>query len=165
MPILVDGNNLLHAARQLAGEQAPPGRAWLCLILGQWAERYRQELHIVFDGAAPPRDVAVQIDHPAIEVSYSGAGVTADEVVIEAIGASSAPKRLIVVSTDRELRRAARRRRAVAVRADDFWRQVQEDLARPPRQRPEPRSKYRGLSAEQTERWLREFGFDPDAEE
>ena len=81
MPVVVDGNNLLHAARDADALSPLVGRSMLCDTIGQWAELRSERVHIVFDGCAPHEPLAQQIAHPAIQVSYSGPGRTADAVL------------------------------------------------------------------------------------
>ena len=159
MPVIIDGNNLLHAVRAAADTGLFPGRSMLCGALGEWARRRREQVHVVFDGPAPGRDLAKQIGDPDICVSYSG-GVTADAELIRMLAADSAARRLLVVSSDREIVRAARHYRARTMRSDEFWALVQLDLSRPLPKRTEPDEKKQGLRPEATEEWLREFGFD-----
>lgn len=158
MPVLVDGNNLIYAARQVDPTDLLIGRSLLCAKLGHWARRRRERVHVVFDGPRPDEPLAQQIGDPALTVTYSGRGVSADRRIHELIAADSAPRRLVVVSSDREVMAAARRRDARPVRADDFWRIVLADLARPEPQPLEPPEKREGLAPEQTEEWLRDFG-------
>ena len=114
----------------------------------------------MFDGPAPTPERARQIGGPHVEVSYGG-GRTADDRLIEILETDSAARRLLVVSSDREIRRAARRRRARAIDSDSFWASVQQDLARPPAAPArEPREKERGLDENAGADWLREFGLD-----
>ncbi len=110
MPVIIDGYNLLHAARRY-DEDGDLGRGQLCQLLGRWGRVARQEVLVVFDGAAPPEPLGRQLHGVGIEVIYSGPGRSADDLVVERIDASSAPRRLMVVSSDRQVRRAARRRR------------------------------------------------------
>lgn len=158
MPVLIDGNNLLYAARAVEDPSRLIGRSMLCDALGSWGRRRSENVHVVFDGPAPPSPLAAQIGHPDIKVTYSGAGISADAVVADIIEAHSAARRLIVVSSDRAIARAARRRRARPVRSEDFWALVKHDLARPAPQRVEPEEKEAGLSPEATQQWLEEFG-------
>ena len=161
VPVIVDGNNLLFAARDAEGSQHPIGRSLLCQALGRWASRCGENVHVVFDGRAPRSDLAEQIGDARIRVSYSGSE-SADAVLIGFLEHDSAARRLRVVSSDREIIRAARRRRARPVRSQDFWAELQRDLSRLPPPRLEPPEKRRGLEPEQTEQWLRDFGFDDD---
>lgn len=160
MPVLIDGNNLLYAARDAEDPDRLFGRSMLCDVLGQWARRRGERVQVVFDGPAPSAEVAVQIGHPDITVVYSGAGVSADAVLEDILETDSAARRLVVVSTDRAVSRAASRRRARPMRSADFWRRVRRDLARPPKKRVEPEEKDAGLSPEATREWLREFGLE-----
>ncbi len=98
MPVVIDGNNLLHAARRVQTSSLLIGRSMLCDAIGRWAQRRKERVHIVFDGPAPPPDLAKQIGHPAIEVTYSGAGVSADQALIHLLESDSAARRLTVVS-------------------------------------------------------------------
>jgi predicted RNA-binding protein with PIN domain len=130
----------------------------LCDTVGGWAKRRSERVHIVFDGPAPQAALAKQIGNPAIEVTYSGAGRTADAVITYIVENDSAARRLVVVSTDREIIRVAKRRRARPVRSEDFWASLKRDLARRPPQRVEPEEKEAGLGPDATQQWLDEFG-------
>lgn len=160
MPTLIDGDNLLHAAQDMGDPDRLVGRSMLCRSLGEWAQRTGEQVHVVFDGAAPHSALAAQIGHPAIQVSYSGAGISADSVIAGLLVSDSAARRLLVVSTDREVRQSARRRRARSMRSDDFWRRVQRDLQRPVATPAEPDQKRCGTPPEEIEDWLRRFDAD-----
>lgn len=162
MPVIIDGYNLLHAARR-CDEDGDLGRGQLCQLLGRWGRVARQEVLVVFDGAAPPEPLGRQLHGVGIEVIYSGPGRSADDLVVERIDASSAPRRLMVVSSDRQVRRAARRRRCGQVGSADFFEQVLRVLARGRRSEPEPPEKRAGPAPEEVDEWLRRFGYDGDA--
>jgi hypothetical protein len=86
--------------------------------------------------------------------------VKADTVIAERIERDSGVRHLIVVSTDREIARAAKRRRATAMRSDEFWRCVLEDLTRPAGASLEPIEKRRGLRPGEAEDWVKRLGLD-----
>ena len=131
----------------------------LCDTVGRWALQRDERVHIVFDGPAPHAALAKQIGNPAIKVTYSGAGTSADAVMVDIVETDSAARRLVVVSSDRAIIRVAKRRRARPVRSEVFWRMLKRDLARPAAPyNPEPEEKEGGLSPEVTEQWLDEFG-------
>ena len=164
LPVLIDGNNLLHAARDVDDPDRAPGRLALCQILSEWAQRARQRTQIVFDGPKPTGGLAEQIDAGVVQVQYSGP-FSADAVLVEMIAKHSAARTLLVVSSDREIQRAAKRHLARTSRADNFWRSVRAMLAQPPKMRAdEPGEKRRGLKAADTEQWLREFGLEDPAD-
>ncbi len=160
MPVVIDGNNLLYAANGVGTRALRIGRSMLCDVVGSWAERRAERVHVVFDGRAPGAARAVQIGHSAIKVTYSGTGVSADAVLADILEKDSAARRLLVISSDRAVQKAAKRRRAQAMRSEDFWIMIERDLARPTPRRAEPEEKEAGSSPEATEQWLDEFGLD-----
>ncbi len=161
MPVLIDGNNLLFAAQAAGDPDHRLGRDGLCAALSAWALRMRQRVRVVFDGPAPSEGFQAQLARDAVEVSFSGAGVSADEALIDLLARDSAARRIAVVSSDREIARAARRRRARPMKSEAFWARLQDDLQRPARlPNPEPREKRAGLSANATDHWLRELGLE-----
>jgi predicted RNA-binding protein with PIN domain len=166
MPVLIDGNNLLFAALENDPER-PPSRSTLCCFLGQWARRTGEKVSIVFDGPVPNPALAAQISDPDVAVSYSGGGISADEVLAKAVNVHSAPRLLVVVTSDREVARVARSGGAKTVDSGVFWARVLRSLSRPQAQPLEPPEKHSGLEADATERWLRELGLEggqPDGE-
>jgi predicted RNA-binding protein with PIN domain len=159
--VLIDGNNLLHAA---ADEQPdrPPGRAALAAAIAAWAMLYNRRVHIVFDGPEPDDPLRRQIAPRGVSVSFSGP-VTADDVLVREIVADTGPRRLLVVSTDRAVAAAARRRGAHVTRADAFWRKLLADLPRPRPAPLEPPHKSSPPSPD-VDDWLREWGFNDPAQ-
>lgn len=162
MPVLIDGNNLLFAAREIDDPDRAPGRAMLCRLLSQWAQRRNESVHVVFDGPKPAGGFAEQIASASVSVSFSGPQ-SADDVLIDLLRAHSAPRTLVVVSTDRVIRRAAQRRRAIATESAVFWRDVRAELSRKEVAPDETRrKKQEGLSADEAAAWLDEFDIELD---
>ena len=161
MPVVIDGYNLLHAARGLEGG-SQLGRRQLCEMVATWSRRAGEPALLVFDGAQPSDALASQLHAEGVDVVYSGAERTADEVIAEQIRASSAPRRLIVISTDRAIRQEARRRRCRHATSADFLELMARVLSRPQRPQVEPPEKRKGTPPEEVDDWLRRFGFDPE---
>jgi uncharacterized protein len=159
MPILVDGNNLLYAVADALGRQI--SRYALAEMLDRYARHTGQAVRVVFDGA-PASDYDADQFHmlKGVEVRFSYPG-PADRIVIDDLNADSAPRSLRVVSTDRQIRKAARRRKAEAVRSEHFAPELLagQDPPEPPRG-PEPPEKRKGLTEDQTRQWLKEFGYE-----
>lgn len=163
MPVLIDGNNLLHAALEVEPER-PPGRSQLCERMTRWSLRTRQAVHVVFDGPAPAKSRAEQIAGDEIEVTYSGE-VNADAVIMHILETDSAARRLLVVSSDREIVRAAKRRKATPIGSLEFWKQVETELARSEPEPIEPPAKQEGLEPGESEQWLDELGLGDNQDE
>ncbi|MCG3128140.1 MAG: hypothetical protein CHACPFDD_03016 [Phycisphaerae bacterium] len=165
MPVLIDGDNLVHAARSVEGTGLAIGRAAVCERVGRWARRRGERVRIIFDGRAPESGLREQITGTEVEVRFSGSGITADVAIAEALTADSAARRLLVVSSDRQVQRSARRRRAKAIGSSEFWVGIRRDLERPERRPGEPREKFSGdqPDAAASNEWLRMFGFSDES--
>jgi predicted RNA-binding protein with PIN domain len=161
MPVVIDGYNLLHAARGVEGG-SQLGRRQLCEMAAAWSQKVGEAVLLVFDGATPSDALASQLHAEGVDVLYSGAVRSADEVIGEQIRASSAPRRLMVVSTDRAIRQAARRRRCRSATSAEFLELMVRVLSRPPRLPAEPPEKRKGTPPDEVDDWLRRFGFDPE---
>ena len=157
MHVIVDGYNLLYAASDVRAEQADVERELLCRYLQAYAKRSGQRVTVVFDGTAGPNARTGDV-FAGLEVVFAGPGRDADSVIVAMIEDSTSPRELMVVSSDRRITLAARRRRATVMRSHDFARLMSAVLRRRVRRRGEPREKQHGLSSEQIEYWLRQFG-------
>lgn len=148
--LLVDTSNVLHAIgvlpEHLKGLDVP---SLARLISGS---RYgKRRAVLVCDGAGPAttasggssapggRPGASETSNTApsgkeiagLDVVYAGANQEADDVIETLIARDSAPRRLLVVSTDRRLVRAARRRRAQSISSEAFLRHLASDSEKP----------------------------------
>jgi predicted RNA-binding protein with PIN domain len=153
--IIIDGHNLLHSICAVSKDSKVLNELQLCSIISRYLKQNSESGEIIFDGTGP-RDKSGFDNLSNLEVIFSGPD-TADTIIEDKIKASTAPKRLTIVSSDRRLRRAAQARKATAVKSDDFWRDVQKQLQRK-RAAKEPEEKRLGLTESETEQWLDFFG-------
>lgn len=114
MPMLVDGYNVLWHPMPVT--LAGLDEAGLAQLLSRGAFA-RDRVTIVFDGQPKGID-ASEAAAARATVLFSGPGKSADDMIIDRIAADSAPRRLVVVSDDREIQKAARRRRCAAWPSD-----------------------------------------------
>jgi uncharacterized protein len=164
MPLLIDGYNLLHAAGIIARGVGPGTleRARLALLNFLAASIDPQDIPratVVFDAQDAPGGLPRTLDHRGITVRFAENGRSADELIAELILAESAPRRLVVVSSDHEIQRAARRRRAKALDSDVWYAELVRErrdrlaaAADAPARPPVP------LLEEDVNYWLRQFG-------
>ena len=165
MAIIVDGYNVLHACRWLPSSWKGADRAGLCRLLGELAEQSGERITVVFD-ALPSKPALEPKGFGQVEVIFSGHSRTADDVIIQMIKSSSGPRDLIVVSSDREIKAAARRRGCKVRTAGEFIKTSAKELSRAQTKKEhEPEAKQKGLSGKETDKWLEEFGIDPDQED
>ncbi len=160
MSYIIDGTNLLRTIESDEERFAPVDQYRLCWTISRFLGRVSEQGQLVYDGTGPSDKQRLDNIHN-LEVRYAGARMDADTVIEEIIKASANPKNLVVVSTDRQLRRAAVQRGAQTLRADTFWETVLKEMQKK-RAPGEPSAKRHGLSESETEHWLDVFDMDED---
>jgi predicted RNA-binding protein with PIN domain len=158
--IIIDGYNLLWSIQKSSEDFESITVVQLCRFIAAYLRQIDEVGCVVFDGIGPP-DKEIFDDMGKLEVLFSGRSEDADQVIGDKITANTAPRRLMVVSSDRKLRAAARRRKATSIKAEAFWENILSEAGRTRRPR-EPRAKREGISESETEQWLKRFGLDED---
>jgi predicted RNA-binding protein with PIN domain len=156
--IIIDGHNLLHSIVKIGKDQDAITDLQLCWVISRYLKAVCETGEIVFDGTGP-RDKSSFDNIANLEVFFAGLGSDADTVIETKIRASTAPKRLSIVSSDRRLRNAARTRKATTVKSETFWDNLQKQL-RQKKSVKEPEAKRSGLSESETKQWLEFFGIE-----
>lgn len=157
--LLVDGYNLAHAAPHL--HPGDPGdlegiRRSVIRALAAWAARTGGRVVLFFDGEAlPVRPVG---GDTSVEVVFSRPPEKADDLIKRALQERHGSRRSRLVSSDRELRRWARRQRLSSTGAAEFL----EELEAPPALAPQagiPREldPHLALDEAEVEDWARLF--------
>ena len=161
MPLIVDTWNVL-----LATDGTPDAAAWLDIrglvdLISR--SRFRAETaRLVCDGAPTAASASIPAGRRGIEILYSGAGREADALIEDLIDRDSAPGRLTVVSSDRRIRRAARRRRCRSLTSAAFLHTILGDAARPRQPHQSPLTTLIPLSDPEIDHWLARFELDDD---
>ena len=153
MPFLIDGHNLLWALQKISEENISDVK--LCSALGRYLKLINEKGVLVFDGIGPPDKTPFE-NIVCLEVLFSGTRKEADDIIEDKIKANTAPKRLVVVSSDRRVRKATNARKAISIKSEPFWENVEKELSR---KKPikEPHQKQHGLSESETDQWLKLF--------
>jgi predicted RNA-binding protein with PIN domain len=157
--LLVDAYNVLHVTGvlppELSGLEAPDLAD--LVAASRWG---RHQAVLVCDGTKP-KDVRAA-ERGSVRVTYAGGGVSADSAIARLLEESSHPRRITVVTNDREVQRAARRRGARVLASEAFLRQLALDAARAPRgRRAVSRRDPGALTERQVDAWLKYFGIGP----
>lgn len=137
MPLLIDGYNLMYAAGIVGVGRGPGGLersrfALMRFVAESLGDAERRRTTIVFDAAGAPPGLPPTLAFEGLAIRFAKGYADADELLEELIAADHTPRKLVVVSSDHRVQRAARRRRATAVDSDVWYEQMQRDRRRPP---------------------------------
>lgn len=162
MPVIIDGYNLLWAIQYTAEDSGTLTDLQMCCTLGRYFTAKGERGEVVFDGTGPPdKEQFFNID--ALDVSFVGFRTDADTVIENKIAASTAPKRLRIVSNDRRIKDSARRRKAQTIGSEEFWKEVKRVLSKKSKsEADQPYFKKHGISESETDMWMEYFGFEED---
>ncbi len=168
MRTLIDGYNLMYAGGLLGQKFGPEGfrKARHRFLTDLAATLEPVEAHlttVVFDAADSPPNVSASTRHKGMTILYAVDVESADDRIEDLIAHHSSPKTLTVVSSDNRIRRAAARRKARVMSADEYWCQMDSRKDRRP-QPVEPARPVAPASAE-ADFWLEEFRDLAESEE
>jgi predicted RNA-binding protein with PIN domain len=160
MRFLIDGYNLLHRLGLMRTRMGPGelagARRRLVSLLKAACGKDAGLICIVFDSAgASPKRGPDQIDQD-IDIRFARRGEAADDVIEDLIRSHSAPKQLTVISDDRRLQRAARRRACRVVSCTSYLEEVERKL-RPDSPDPKADATAALSPADDAGLWLRTF--------
>ena len=152
MRLLIDTFNVLHVTGVLPPGLAGPEVPGLAALIqgSRWSDT---PVALICDGMPPPEGPPRL--PPRIRAIYSK-GVEADDILERLIADSTAPGRLLVVSSDRRVRRAAKKRGAQDLESEQFLRLLLEDRDRA-RQQPSTPHRPANLRPGEVQSWKNEF--------
>ena len=190
MSLILDAYNVLHASHVLPGKWSDVDAAGLCRMIDRAGVKGGRA-SVVCDGTPNP-DLIKRLPEPrrsgpemhytlgAVELIYAGGGKDADSLIEQMVEDERDPRNLIVISNDRRVQRAARRRGATPMGSEPFLRRLADALRTPtapadakPTTEPDAEGWIRKFGLDkpgdqpeelesETKHWLREFGFDED---
>lgn len=123
MEIWIDGYNLIRQVDQFAcqerGAGLEAGRTALIRALAGYKTETGHQIVLVFDG-----DDGIQgpdvIQKEGIRLVFSKPPLSADDVIVAHLKRRHGKKSLLVVTSDREILREAKRHKISAMKSDDF---------------------------------------------
>jgi len=128
MPIVIDGHNLIGKMSSISLAD-PEDEAKLVAVLARYLLHRNQKAIIVFDKGAKG-DLAPRLKAANLRVIFAPPEGSADAIIIDMIKSDPNPKGLTIVSSDNEIRRHARSRRARLVSAEDFAKRLESSPSR-----------------------------------
>jgi uncharacterized protein len=174
MPILIDGYNLMFAAGWMPRGTGPGAlqrarRGLLNYLADHLPADEVRETMVVFDAKHAPPAVEHEFEYRGLRVRFAHDQEEADDLIELLIRQHSTPRQLQVITSDLRLRIAAQRRRAKAVKSEDWLDQLERRPMTPvpPAPRGEPSAQpFRhvpALERDEVWEWLNEFGFTGNA--
>ena len=165
MILIIDGYNLLFARKSRSRETGQSNfleksrETLLLLIETAIPENLYQKITIVFDGKTPSKSIRKS---SPISIIFSGEE-KADELVIKIAKEESHPRKVTVVTSDREIIERLKPMGVKIIRSQDFIQEyLQLSVNSQDKQHTPALSKRKlyGISPEEAEKWLEIFGID-----
>lgn len=127
MAYLIDGNNLLGHISSYSIKD-PRSRSLLVRRLLFFQRLKRNRIFLVFDGPPDENLEPLVKERKKFLLLYPARGQKADEIIQEIFSRQSDPKRLCVVTSDRELGAMAKAKRARVLSAKEFNQELRRTL-------------------------------------
>ena len=130
--ILVDGYSLLHNWPELAPGRArhsAAARAELIHVLTRYQDAISTPITIFFDGSGAPPNVPKNESNSAVEVLFSGAGKTADDMIERAAHRFQAYGQVMAVTNDNAERDIVIGLGGHACSCENFIRMIESEMA------------------------------------
>ena len=172
MRTLIDGYNVMFAAGLMGRKFGPDGfRKVRQRFLNDLAATLDPvDAHmttVVFDANDAPGHVPASTRHKGVTVLFAVDHDSADERIEDLIAHHPNPKTLTVVSSDHRIQRAASRRKARVLSADDFLTRMDtlKERKKAPATKDEGPDRPEAPSAQEAAFWLEEFRELAESEE
>ncbi len=163
MHYLIDGHNLIAKMPDIAMDD-PNDEALLVLRLRSWAAGSRKRLITVIFDRGLPGGRSKFLSSGQLNVVFAPEGQTADALLINRIRQAANPTEYTLVSSDRQVLKAARARRMKRVSAKNFAKRL-ADFAQKQKPQPAPSSpdeaEEPNLSEDEVAEWLQLFEAAP----
>ena len=158
MPYLIDGHNLIPKVPGLSLD-AVDDEMQLVEMLQEFCRRKGKRVEVFFD-KAPPGGRRVRV-FGSVTARFVGQGATEDDAIMGRLARlGRAARNWTVVSSDRQVRTAARAKHATSLRSEDFAVQLCEALDGSSRKTGEDPGM--SVSPDEVDEWLRIFGGDEE---
>lgn len=152
--LLVDTYNVLHVTGVLPPELAGLDVPGLVRLIGR--SRYAERATTLVCDGGSSRDSGVRMGR--VSILFSGTEREADDLLEVLIDRYAPGAALTVVSSDKRVRKAARKRRAESLDSERFLQQLARDARAPIRKGPPVFATEIPLDPTSVGHWVREFG-------
>ncbi len=164
--LIIDGYNVLHSCGMLGRHVGPGTLERARNALAGYLKRHlspeqRRRTTIVFDSRES--DLPTIATDAEILIEFASDHASADDRIIQLIRQHSAPRQLLVVSSDHQIQRAALSRRASVIDSEPWMEQLRNDgFARTAPETRVPDEK-RSEQVIDVDYWMRQLGLDEES--
>lgn len=130
--LIIDGYNLMHAMG-LAKRRYGDGELERCRqrmqrqLADVLDESVLKKATVVYDAFESVSDDNRMFRDQGMKIRFAPQGKCADSEIEEMLRSHSVPKRILVVSGDHRLHKAANARKASVIDSEDFWASLEDD--------------------------------------
>jgi len=165
--LIIDGYNMMFAfggppKNYAQGELQKERERFLNLLSMTLSENQKRDTTIVFDAKNSPSGTTGSYTIDGVTVQFARNAGCADQEIEEIISAHSAPKQILLVSSDHRLQRHAGKRKAKFIDSREFLLKLLPsddfDLDEPARQIPQKPKNVTVTHAEDVAHWMEIFG-------
>jgi hypothetical protein len=119
----------------------------------------RQRANLIFDARKAPQDLPARFRVGGLSIEFAGCGGDADAAICDWLESHTSPKQVRLISSDRQLQRAARVHGAQFTRSEVWFKELERRRDRGPEaQVSSARLPGRPLTSEELHFWTRYFG-------
>jgi predicted RNA-binding protein with PIN domain len=155
MAYIVDGNNLIGSAPDFSlGD--PESRAKMVSLVRKFQESKNTKITVVFDGEPQGSELKNPIN-PKLTVVYPRYGLTADDEIKRLLDNFQQLREVIVVTTDRELKKYAKDKGARTINSIEFYFTLKKAFLSQGKKEETLKRVNTRVSQNEVEQWLKIF--------
>ncbi len=155
MPYIIDGNNLIGASPDIALDD-PEARSKIVAMVRKFQERKGATIIVVFDGE-PWTGLARDLTADKLRFVFPRPGHSADDEIKRLLEGYRQLNDVVLISSDRELKRFARDCGARSVNAIEFYFELRKTCHLQSRREESQKRVNTRVSASEVEQWLKIF--------
>jgi predicted RNA-binding protein with PIN domain len=155
MAYIIDGNNLIGSAPEFSlGD--PESRGKMVSLIRKFQESKNTKITVVFDGEPQGSELSNPIN-AKLTVVYPRYGLTADDEIKRILDNYQQHKEIILVTTDRELKKYAKDKGARAINSIEFYFTLKKAFLSQGKKEETLKRVNTRVSQNEVEQWLKIF--------
>jgi predicted RNA-binding protein with PIN domain len=158
MAYIIDGNNLIGSAPEFSLAD-PEARMKLVALVRKFQESKNAKVTVVFDGEPRGSELRSPIS-AKLTVVYPRCGLSADDEIKCILDKYQQLREIILITTDRELKKYAREKGARTINSIEFYYTLKKNLLHQGKKEETMKRVNTRVSQNEVEQWLKIFSGD-----